>query len=64
MARRTVKTSVALDGSTIEWLDLKVKRKDFASRSHGIEFCIQRVREEERSERPRRGTPGNQHTDL
>jgi hypothetical protein len=45
-------------------LDLKVKRKDFASRSHGIEFCIQRVREEERSERPRRGTPGNQHTDL
>lgn len=42
---QSLKTSITLDVEILEWLDRKVADKTFASRSHGIEFCIQRCME-------------------
>jgi len=34
--------TVTLDKKTLEWIDNKVKSRNFANRSHGFEFLIQR----------------------
>ncbi len=34
--------TITLDKDLLKWLDKKVEKKVFASRSHGIEFLIKR----------------------
>jgi len=47
---RKIKTSVVLDGNLLSWIDEMIKRKRFASRTHAIEYALQRLREEEGKE--------------
>lgn len=47
---RKVKTSVALDENLLFWIEKMVKRKRFASRTHAIEYALQRLREQEQEE--------------
>lgn len=44
-----VKTQVtiSLDSRFLEWLDEGIKSLKFATRSHGIEYCINRTMQEE-----------------
>lgn len=57
---RKIKTSVALDEDLLSWIDEMIKRKRFASRTHAIEYALQRLREKQDKEfhfslsRPRR----------
>lgn len=41
-----VKTSVAIDKELLEWIDLGIKKKKFANRSHAIEYALQKLKEE------------------
>jgi metal-responsive CopG/Arc/MetJ family transcriptional regulator len=34
------KVSVTIDENLINWLDAQIKKKKFASRSHGFEYAI------------------------
>ena len=47
---RKVKTSIALDEDLLLWIEEMVKRKRFASRTHAIEYALQRLREQETEE--------------
>jgi len=47
---RKVKTSIALDEDLLSWIEEMVKRKRFASRTHAIEYALQRLREQEAEE--------------
>ncbi len=47
---KKVKTSVALDKDLLSWVEEMVKRKRFASRTHAIEYSLQRLREQEKEE--------------
>ena len=49
MGKKT-KTSIALDDELICWIEEMVKIKRFASRTHAIEYALQRMREKEKSE--------------
>jgi len=40
-------TSITLDSELLEWIDKEVKKKRFATRTHAIEYAIQRLIEEE-----------------
>jgi len=40
------KTSIALDENLISWIDKKIRQKYFASRTHAIEFSLQRVKDQ------------------
>ena len=46
-----VKTQVtiSLDSRFLEWLDEGMKSLKFASRSHGIEYCVNQAMKEEES---------------
>jgi hypothetical protein len=46
---RKIRTSIALDKEQLEWIQQMVKRKRFASISHGVEFAVERLREEDKS---------------
>jgi len=39
--------TISLDSRFLEWLDGGIKSLKFASRSHGIEYCINRTMQEE-----------------
>lgn len=41
-----LKTSVALDEDLVKWIDKEIKTKRFASRSHAIEYAIERLKKE------------------
>lgn len=36
--------NVSIDENLIKWLDSQIKTKRFASRSHGIEFALNKLR--------------------
>jgi len=40
------KFSVSIDESLLKWLDAQIKTKCFASRSHGIEYALTKLKEE------------------
>jgi metal-responsive CopG/Arc/MetJ family transcriptional regulator len=39
--------TISLDNRFLEWLDEGIKSLKFATRSHGIEYCINRAMQEE-----------------
>ena len=41
-----VKKTVTLDSELIEWLEKKIKEKEFGSQSHGIEKALTKLKEE------------------
>jgi len=47
---RKVKTSVALDEGLLLWIDKLIRSKRFASRTHAIEYALQRLKEREKEE--------------
>jgi Arc/MetJ-type ribon-helix-helix transcriptional regulator len=51
--RKKQSLSVTLPPEIIEYLEDKVKTREFASMAHGVELCVLRYKEaEERGERP------------
>jgi len=44
--RHKTQLTVSVDPELVKWLDRMIKAKTFASRSHGVEFCIAQVRKE------------------
>ena len=51
---RKLKTSVALDEDLLRWVDEMIKRKVFASRSHAVEYALERLRREYEKEEKRK----------
>jgi Arc/MetJ-type ribon-helix-helix transcriptional regulator len=47
---RKVKTSIALDEELLAWIDEMIDRKRFASRTHAVEYALQRLREQQEEE--------------
>lgn len=47
---RKIKTSITLDKDLLEWIDKLIEKKRFASRTHAIEYALQRLREQEKKE--------------
>jgi len=47
---RKIKTSIALDEDLLTWIDGMIERKRFASRTHAIEYALQRLKEQETEE--------------
>jgi len=47
---RKIKTSIALDEDLLSWIEEMIKRKRFASRTHAIEYALQRLKEQEKEE--------------
>ena len=47
--KKKLKITITIDPDLIKWIDAQIEQKNFASRSHGIEFAI--AREKERQER-------------
>ncbi len=43
-----LKTSVAIDKDLLDWVDKQIKAKRFATRTHAIEFALQKLKEEEK----------------
>ena len=39
--------TITLDKDLLNWLDKKISDKTFANRSHGLEFLMQRKKQEE-----------------
>jgi Arc/MetJ-type ribon-helix-helix transcriptional regulator len=48
---RTVKLSISLPQDLIDFLEEGVKRREFASRSHGIVVAIEQLREKKKKEK-------------
>jgi len=44
------KTSIALDEDLLAWIEKMVERKRFASRTHAVEYALQRLKEQEKQE--------------
>ena len=40
-----INTSMRLDKKLLEWLDLKIKNKRFASRTHAVELALTLLKE-------------------
>jgi len=47
---RKIRTSIALDKEQLEWIEDMVSRKRFSSVSHGVEYAIERLREQEKDD--------------
>jgi Arc/MetJ-type ribon-helix-helix transcriptional regulator len=47
---RKVKTSIALDEELLAWIGEMIDRKRFASRTHAVEYALQRLREQQEEE--------------
>jgi len=39
------KVSVTIDGALLVWLDSQIKKKKYASRSHGFEYALNELKE-------------------
>jgi len=48
MSLPKIKLSVTVDAELVRWLDLQIKRKKFANRSHGFEYSISQLKEKEK----------------
>jgi len=44
---RKVKISMALDADLLTWVEEMVRKKRFASRTHAVEYALQRLKEQE-----------------
>ena len=44
-----IKTSASIDEDLLKWLDDEIEKMRFASRSHGINYALQKLKESERS---------------
>jgi hypothetical protein len=40
-----VATTLSIDRSLLDWIDSMVQQVTFGNRSHGVEFCIARMKE-------------------
>ena len=40
-----VATTLSIDRSLLDWIDSMVQQVTFGNRSHGVEFCITRMKE-------------------
>lgn len=40
---KKIKTSVTLSREVVKWIDKQIVNKRFASRSHAVEYCIDKV---------------------
>ncbi|MBU7009183.1 MAG: hypothetical protein HXS46_00725 [Theionarchaea archaeon] len=40
-----IKTSASIDEKLLEWLDSEIEKMRFASRSHGINYALQKLKE-------------------
>jgi len=47
---KLITVSIRVEENQLKWLDMKAKRNDFASRAHGIRYCLQHVMDESRDE--------------
>jgi metal-responsive CopG/Arc/MetJ family transcriptional regulator len=45
MSLRKTKLSITIDDELVKWLDLQIKKKRFANRSHGFEFAISQLKD-------------------
>jgi Arc/MetJ-type ribon-helix-helix transcriptional regulator len=45
-----MKTSIDLDPELIKWIDKMIARKRFATRTHAVEYALQRLKEREKEE--------------
>jgi Arc/MetJ-type ribon-helix-helix transcriptional regulator len=45
-----MKTSMDLDPELLAWIDKMVGKKRFASRTHAVEYALQRLKEQEKEE--------------
>jgi len=45
MVRQREKLTVTVPQELIDWIDEMVKKRAFASRSHGVELCIMEYKE-------------------
>jgi Arc/MetJ-type ribon-helix-helix transcriptional regulator len=45
-----IKTSIALDENLLSWIDSQIKTKRFASRTHAVEYALERLRKSEKEE--------------
>ncbi len=43
-----LKTSVTLSKSLVDWIDKQIQSRRFASRSHAVEYCINKIMKEEK----------------
>lgn len=43
-----IKTSVTLSKELVKWIDEQIKTKRFASRSHAVEYCVDKIMKEEK----------------
>jgi Arc/MetJ-type ribon-helix-helix transcriptional regulator len=39
------KISITVDDELIKWIDLQIKKKKFANRSHGFEYSVSQLKE-------------------
>ena len=46
--QRKTKTSVTLSEEIIKWIDEQINTKRFASRSHAVEYCVNKVMKKEK----------------
>jgi Arc/MetJ-type ribon-helix-helix transcriptional regulator len=42
-----IKTSASIDEELLKWLDGEIEKMRFASRSHGINYALQKLKESE-----------------
>jgi len=47
---RKVKTSIALDEDLLVWVQKMIEHKRFATRTHAVEYALQRLKEQEKQE--------------
>jgi len=43
-----LKTSVTLSKSLVDWIEKQMQSRRFASRSHAIEYCVNKIMKEEK----------------
>lgn len=43
-----LKTSVTLSEEVVKWIDRQIRARCFASRSHAVEYCVNKVMKEEK----------------
>jgi len=39
------KISITVDDELVKWIDLQIKKKKFANRSHGFEYAVSQLKE-------------------
>lgn len=43
-----IKTSVTLSEEIVKWIDKQITARRFASRSHAVEYCVDKVMKNEK----------------